>query len=116
MKIKLIALVALAAGAAAGIDAELAEGAEFELEADVAEALLTEGKARLASAPSTPPASRERNVKARVLAFCAHGKPNDLVELPLSVAKQAEKDGLIDTDKAAVAYAAGLEQNQKGQA
>lgn len=115
MKTKLIALVAIAAGAWAGLEADLAAGAEFEVDADQAEALLTEGKARLASEPLTPPAApskKARSVKARVLMACAHGEPNDLVELDETTAKQAEKDGMVDTDKAAVAYAAKLPQNK----
>lgn len=114
---KLIAAKLLAAGFVPGIDHELAEGAEFEVGTDAAETLLTAGHAHLASPPLTPPAaSKERTVRARVLADCAHGKVNDLIDLPASIAKQAEKEGVIDTDKAAVAYAAGLEQNQKGKA
>lgn len=114
---KLIATRLLEAGFVPGIDHELAEGAEFEVSTDVAETLLTAGHARLASAPlSTPAPSKERTVRARVLADCAHGKANDLVDLPTSVAKQAEKEGFVDTDKAAVAYAASLEQNQKDKA
>lgn len=110
MKTKLIALVALAAGAFAGLEADIAEGAEFEVSPDIAEGLLGENKAKLATpAPATP---KERQVKARVLQDCAHGQANDLVELPSAVAKAAEKDGLIDTDKAAVEYAAKLPQNQ----
>lgn len=115
MKTKLIALVAIAAGAWAGLEADLAEGAEFEVEPEVAEGLLTEGKARLASEPLTPPAAavkKARTVKARVLMGCAYGEPNDVVELDEPTAKQAEKDGLVDTEKAAVAFAAKLPQNQ----
>lgn len=115
MKTKLIALVAIAAGAWAGLEADLAEGAEFEVEPEVAEGLLTEGKARLASEPLTPPAAaakKARTVKARVLMACAYGEPNDVVELDEPTAKQAEKDGLVDADKAAVAYAAKLSQNK----
>lgn len=115
MKTKLIALVDFAAGAWAGLEADLAEGAEFEVEPEVAEGLLTGGKARLASEPLTPPAAavkKARTVKARVLMGCAYGEPNDVVELDEPTAKQAEKDGLVDTEKAAVAFAAKLPQNQ----
>lgn len=112
MKTKLIALAALAAGTVAGIEGDIAQGAEFEIDASVAEGLLTEGKAKLAE---QAPANKERSVKARVLADCAHGRVNDVVDLPLAVAKQAEKDGVVDTDRAAVAYAAKLPQNQKGE-
>jgi hypothetical protein len=51
-------------------------------------------------------------IKARVLADCEHGKPNDLVELEEADVKAGEKAGVLDGDKAAVAYAAKLPQNQ----
>jgi hypothetical protein len=58
-----------------------------------------------------PPAqnqSKTKLVKARVLVDCEYGNPNDLVEIPASAAKEAEKAGQIDTDEAAVAYALSL--------
>lgn len=114
MKTKLIALVALAMADFAFLQADVAAGAEFEVEADHAEGLLTDGKAKLAEAPiSAPPAAKVKVVKARVLTDCAYGLANDVAEIPADVAKQAEKEGLVDTDKAAVAYAATLPQNQK---
>lgn len=67
------------------------------------------------AATTTPPAPAPtvaKTVKARVLTQCEHGQPNDLVELPEAAAKAAEKDGLVDTNKAAVQYAAELPQNQ----
>lgn len=112
MKTKLIALVALAVVEFAFLAADVAEGAEFEVESTDAEGLLTAGKAKLAEPPLAP-AAKVKTVKARVLTTCAHGEPNDLAEVPADLAKQAEKEGLIDTDKAAVAYAASLAQNQK---
>jgi hypothetical protein len=54
-----------------------------------------------------------KTVKARVLAVCCWGQPNDVVEISADQAKAAEKEGMVDTDKAAVAYAAGLKQNRK---
>ncbi len=62
-------------------------------------------------ATATTPKS-ERTIKARVLVECEHGRPNDLIELPSQLAKAAEKAGLVDTDKAAVAYAASLASHQ----
>lgn len=111
MKTKLIALVALAVAEYAFLAADVAAGAEFEVEADHAEGLLTEGKAKVAEAP--PTAAKVKTIKARVLTACAYGQPNDVAEIPADQVKAAEKDGLIDTDKAAVAYAAGLDQNKK---
>jgi hypothetical protein len=109
MKTKLIALVALAMAEFAFLSADVAEGSEFEVEASDAEGLLTEGKAKLADASPTS-ASRAKPVKARVLTSCAYGQPNDVVELPADQAKAAEAEGLLDTNKAAVAYATRLKQ------
>ncbi len=106
MKTKLIALVALAAAEFTFLQADVAAGTEFEVDSDVAETLLTNGKAKLAETP--PAAAKTKAVKVRVLTECAYGLANDVTELPLDVAKQAEKDGLVDTDKAAVVYAASL--------
>jgi hypothetical protein len=111
MKTKLIALVALAMIDHAYLPADVAAGAEFEVDAGDAEALLTNGKAELAAAPLATPPAKTKTVKARVLTACQHGQPNDLAELPADVAKQAEKDGLVDTDKAAVAYAMSLKKS-----
>lgn len=112
MKTQLIAAVALPAGTVAGYDRQIDKGDTFETDPEVAEALLTAGQASLASQA----AKKERAVKVRVLSDCAHGKANAVVELPESVAKHAEKAGLVDADKAAVAYASELAQNQKGKA
>lgn len=116
MQTKLIALVALAAGSVAGWEQPIAEGDEFEVSPDVAEALLTDGKAKLANpAPAEnakPPASTPRAVKVRLLVACEHGQPDDVVDLPAAAAKLLEKEGVVDVDKAAVAFAAGLPQNQ----
>jgi hypothetical protein len=111
MKTKLIALVTLLVADFAFLAGDVSEGAEFEVEADSAEGLLTAGKAKLADAPIA--AVKVKTVKARVLTVCAYGQPNDLAEVPTDLVKAAEKDGLIDTDKAAVKYAAELPQNQK---
>lgn len=109
MKTKLIALAALAVASYPALGADVADGASFEVQADLAEQLLSEGKARLAEPAQ---AKAAKTVKARVLATCDYGNANDLVELASDVAKQAERDGLVDTDKAAVTYAGSLEQNQ----
>lgn len=107
MKTKLIALAALAVAEFAFLAADVAEGGEFEVEAADAEGLLTAGKAKLAEAP---PAAKVKTVKARVLTACAYGQPNDVADVPADQVKAAEADGLIDTNKAAVAYAASLKQ------
>lgn len=113
MKTKLIALVAIAAGALAALAEDVAAGQAFELPADQAEQLLTSGQAKLAEEPiaGKGPAA-DKKVKARVTVDCYLGKCNDLVHISSAEAKQAEADGVADTNKAAVAYAATLEQNQ----
>jgi glucose/arabinose dehydrogenase len=62
--------------------------------------------------PTQSPAAATKVVRARVLTKCEHGDANDLVDLPEDVAKAAKEAGLVDTSKAAVAYAAGLSQNR----
>ena len=114
MKTKLIALIALAVADFAFLGADVAAGAEFEVDSVDAEGLLTAGKAELANTPPAAAAKKPAKVvKARVLTVCAYGEANDLVELDADEAKSAESEGLIDTNKAAVQYAASLEQNQK---
>ena len=66
-----------------------------------------------AKAAAEAAAKKGRPVKARLLQACAHGQANDLVTLPEAEAKTLEAAGILDTHKAAVAYAATLEQNQK---
>lgn len=66
-----------------------------------------------AAAQETAKAKSGRPTKARLLQDCEHGKANDLVTLPEGEAKALQAAGVLDTDKAAVAYAASLEQNQK---
>jgi hypothetical protein len=50
----------------------------------------------------------EGQIKARVLTQCIHGKPNDVVTLPIAEAESGEKDGALDTNPAAVAYAESI--------
>jgi hypothetical protein len=59
-----------------------------------------------------PKAVKVRTYKARVLTDCQHGKSNDLVSLTDGEMEQAVAGGLVDPTPGAVAYAAGLEQNQ----
>jgi len=119
MKTQLIALVALAMAQHAFLSADVPQGAQFEADPTDAEGLLTAGQARLAEAPlaatsPSAPTPKDKAVKARVLVACAHGQVDDVAELPSAVAKAAEREGLVDTDKAAVAYAATLPQNKRG--
>lgn len=114
MKTQLIALALLAIGTVPGYDREIEKGDPFETDPETAEKLLTSGQASLASQAAA--SKKERTVKARVLSACVHGNTNDLVDLPESLAKQAEKAGQVDTSKEAVAYAAKLSQNLKGEA
>ncbi len=110
-KFQLIALVALAAASVPGLSDDVPEGAAFDLDdKNVADDLVANGKAKLAEAEKA--AAKEKAVAVRVLAACSHGKPDDVVELPQSVAKDAERDGQVDSNKDAVAYARTLPQNQ----
>lgn len=104
---KLIALAVIAAGVIAADSAEIPEGAAFEVSPELAEPLLTQGLAKLEDAPLSPP-SKAKTIKVRVLVACSHGQPDDVVNLPADVAKLAEEGGQVDSNKAAVAYAASL--------
>jgi hypothetical protein len=73
----------------------------------------SEESAAKAKTEAEAAAKKGRPVKARLLQACAHGQANDLVTLPEAEAKTLEAAGILDTHKAAVAYAATLEQNQK---
>lgn len=111
MKTKLIALVALAMADLAFLAADVAAGDGFEVESTDAEGLLTAGKAKLAEEPPAA-VKKGKTIKARVLVGCGYGQPDDLVDIEEAEAKASEKQGLVDTNKAAVAYAAGLDQNK----
>lgn len=47
--------------------------------------------------------------KVRVLTACEFGQPNDVAELPADQVKAAEEQGLVDSNKEAVAYAVSLQ-------
>lgn len=104
---KLIALAVIAAGFIAPDSAEILAGAAFEVAPEVAEPLLTQGLAKLADKPLAP-APKSKTIKVRVLVACAHGEPDDVVSLPIDVAKLAEEGGQVDSNKAAVDYASSL--------
>lgn len=55
--------------------------------------------------PKADEKAKVKTVKARVLLDCEHGACNTVAELAPGVAKQAEKDGLVDTSAEAVAAA-----------
>jgi hypothetical protein len=98
----------IAAAQAAATEA----AAKAQAEADAA-AAKAQAEADAAAAKETAKAKEGRPTKARLLQDCEHGKANDLVTLPEGEAKALEAAGVLDTHKAAVAYAASLEQNQK---
>ena len=52
-------------------------------------------------------------IKARVLSDSEFGRPNDIIEIEEAAAKAGVQSGVLDTDKAAVSYAAALPQNQR---
>ena len=113
---QLIALAAIAAFAIAADSPAIEVGSVFEAPDDVADTL-KDGLAKLADAPAAAsPATKAKAIKARVLVAGEYGRVNDLVELPPGAAKHAEAAGLIDSEKAAVAYAASLPQNQPKEA
>ncbi len=116
MGIKLIALMALLSITLIdGTVQDVAEGAEFEVAQADADALIADGKAKVAEASLTPPATppaKGKSVKVRLLVGCEYGQANDVVSLSAADAKEAEKQGLADTNKEAVAYALTLPQNQ----
>lgn len=107
---QLIAQAVIAAATFAADQAELQPGTTFEAPDDVADKLVADGLAKPAEAP---PAKAAKAVRVRLLVANEHGQPNDVRELPAEVAKTLVKSGDADDDKAAVAYAAGLPQNQK---
>lgn len=49
-------------------------------------------------------------IRARVLVVCAHGNPDDLVELDAEAARLAKENGHIDDHPSAVEYAERLRQ------
>lgn len=104
---KYIALAVIAAGVLAADSVEVPIGATFEAPDDLGAQLIAAGKAKPAEA-----APKERAVKVRVLTDCEHGRANDVATLPAAAARDAVKAGLVDDDKAAVAYALGLPQNK----
>lgn len=109
MNTKLIALVAIAAGTVAAITADIPKGATFEVPADQAEKLLTDKLAELAEDPlANQSQPKGKTVKVRLLVDCAHGKCNDVADVPAAELKQLKADGMADDDKAAVAYAQSL--------
>lgn len=55
--------------------------------------------------PKTDEKAKGKTVKVRVLLDCEHGPCNTVAELAPALAKQAEKDGLVDTSAEAVAAA-----------
>jgi len=106
---KLIALAVIAAGAIALDSAEIPADTVFEVPQDQADTLIAQGLAKLADDPQdVQPKPQGKTISARVLLACAYGQPDEVVTLPVDVAKQAEKAGQVDTNKAAVAYAKTL--------
>lgn len=65
-----------------------------------------------APSPAPEPAKAVKKTPVRVLADSIHGKVNDVVHLADADLKAAIAQGHVDPDKAAVAYAAALPQNQ----
>lgn len=119
MLVKLIALVAIAAGVFDPAQPAIAEDEPFELEPGLAEKAIADGMAKanessLAPKTAAPPKADKpaKAVKVRVLVDCVHGRANDVTELPSAAVKAQEADGLVDSSAAAVTYALTLPQNK----
>ena len=119
MLVKLSALVAIAAGVFDPAQPAIAEGEPFELEQGLAEKAIADGMAKADESSQAPknatPAKADKPAKAvkvRVLVDCAHGRANDVAEIPSAAVKGQEADGLVDSSAAAVTYALTLPQNR----
>lgn len=77
-------------------------------DAAASEAAAAAAAAAAGDSPAAKPASGKTAVKARVLTPCQFGAVNSVVTLSATQAKAAERDGLVDTAPAAVAYAESL--------
>lgn len=110
----LIALSSIAAGYLYAGSPAIAQSSKFEADDATADKLIAEGKAKLYVAPvATPePGKGVKLTKVRLLMDGQYGKCNDVVELDADALKAAEAAGHADSNKAAVAYAMTLEQNQ----
>lgn len=101
-----------------GIDREsIRKDQIFELEDEAAgQRIVDAGLAHeYVEPPAAPPPSEAaaKTVRVRVLAVSAHGQPNDVIDLPTAQLKQAKADGLVDDEKASVAYALSLKKPVK---
>lgn len=118
--IALIALARIAAGTVEGLDHDVPAGVKFSAPSEQAEQLIAHGVAELDPAETAPtpdaasqaPKPRAKPVRLRLLMDGAHGSANDVIELPAKEAAALIAVGAADDDKAAVAYAASLPQNQ----
>lgn len=110
----LLALAVIMAATIAPEQEEIPAGQTIaDVPDDIADQLVAAGLAKPAEDPpllaaANAKARPTRPVRARVLVDCTHGRINDVVDVPSDAVKAAEAAGLIDTDKAAVAYALGL--------
>ena len=81
---------------------------------DVGDKLIADGVAREATAAEVAKASataappKAKTVKVRVLTACEWGVANDVAHIPAAALKDAQASGVVDSDKAAVAYAESL--------
>lgn len=130
---QLIALLAIAAGKYGESQPAFAQGEKFPAQDDLADQIVKAGDAKLDETdPSNAPLAGTRassgagagtdgdgkaskggkRAKVRLLVDSALGNANDVVEVDSGEIKSLEKDGIADSDKAAVAYALTLEQNK----
>lgn len=112
----LIALMLIPAGTFAAAQATYVEGEKFEAPTDVADKMIAEGFAKVDEAAAVDGAKASKTAKltkVRLLADSVYGNANDIAELDAGQLKEAEAGGLADSTKAAVAYAATLDQNKQ---
>lgn len=86
-----------------------AEAAKAGAEKRAVEEAAAREAARLeAEAKAAEEAAKSKTVKARVLKDCQYGKCNDVIVESPAVIKAGKKDGVMDDDAAAVAFAESL--------
>lgn len=110
----LIAVTLITAGTLGQDLPAVQAGEKFSVEDDdlaaklVADGLAKDEQVNKDKAPAADPATKAKQIKARLLVDSDFGKCNEVVLLEIAVAKAAEKQGIADTDKAAVTYAESL--------
>lgn len=103
----LTALSIIPVGTLAADSKEISVGQSFEAPDDFAFKLIAEGQAEEAVA------EKIKTVAVRVLTASEYGDVNDVIDLPVKHLRQAKASGLVDDEKASVAYAMNLKKPVK---